>query len=83
MSSFDIETKTFTTQTDVSRFTVEVNNIVLFASASFRVNLYTAGGSYYTTFIMDLTDEEYNAWGNDDGYIRDLVATRYGFTLKA
>ena len=82
MSSFDIETKVYTTQTDVVSFTVEVHKFVLFESASFHIKLFAANSSYYKSLFMDLTDEEYNAWGNDDGYIRDLVAAKYGFTLK-
>ena len=81
MSGFDIETKVYTTQTDVISFTVEVHNVVLFTSASFHIKLFTATG-YYTSLFMELTDEEYNAWGNDDTYIKDLVVAKYGFTLK-
>ena len=82
MTSFDIEAKVYITQTEVASFTVEVNKINLFESASFHIKLFTATGSYYNSLFMDLSGDEYKNWSNDDNYIRDLIVKKYGFILK-
>ena len=82
MTSFDIETKVYITQTDVVSFTVETSKFILFKSASFHIKLFTANGSYYTSLFMDLSEDEYKDWSTDDNYIRDIVIKKYGFILK-
>ena len=78
----EIEPKTFIVSDIVTSFEVRCTNYVLYTSASFIIIMYREDGSAYRTEMINLTTEEFAGWAENDNYIRDLVAFKYGFTLK-
>ncbi len=67
--------------TITNSFTVEIIRLNLFTNATIRVKFFN-NDSLLEISQYDLTDEEYNNWGNDDNYIYDLTASKYGLTIK-
>ena len=69
-----------TTQT-VASFRVDVNNIVLFSSASLGIVLFDENNNFLSSFPMTISGDDYNNWGGNDEYIGILIAGKLGFTL--
>jgi hypothetical protein len=65
----------------VTSFKIFCQNISLFVDASFLVVLYDVNNIEVGRKIINLTNEEYLEWKNDDNYIINLITTRLGFTL--
>ena len=43
--------------------------------------LFSESGKYYKCVRVDVTQEEYNNWGTDDNFIRDLVCQKLDFVI--
>jgi hypothetical protein len=59
---------------------IEVDGVVLFKTAKLRIT-FLRDDVYLSSDIYYLTQEEYNAWGEDDTYLETLVFEKYGFKL--
>ena len=70
-----------TTTKVVVRFAMDITELVLNTSATFRVITYDIDGSSIDTTSILLAGEDYTAWGSDDEYVIQFVATKLGFTL--
>lgn len=69
-----------TTQTIV-RFDLDIIELQLYASATFRVLCYDINDKLIDTKFVELEGNAYNNWGNDDEYVVQYVATVLGFTI--
>lgn len=80
MSAIEPVDKT-TTQTIV-RFTLDIVELLLNQSATFRVSLYNINDKLVDTKFVTLEGADYNNWGNEDEYILQFVANQLGFVRK-
>jgi hypothetical protein len=80
MSAIEPVDKT-TTQTIV-RFTLDIVELLLNQSATFRVSLYNINDKLVDTKFVTLEGADYNNWGNEDEYILQFVANDLGFVRK-
>jgi hypothetical protein len=69
-----------TTTVTVTRFEISQVTVTLFKSAQVIVNLYAAERKYLKCEVIDLTQEEYLGWNNNDEYLVDLVCSKLGLT---
>jgi hypothetical protein len=67
-----------TTTRTATSFTIRCMNLDLFKTASFVASLLDANGNVIDNKFINLTNEQYLAWQNDDTYIVNLVATILG-----
>ena len=66
----------------VDSFVIILGDLRLNESVSVAVQLYYGQRQvYYTSFMIE--GEEYSAWGNDDNYLKNLVASKLGLTPLA
>jgi len=72
-----------TTIKTVTRFRVDVNNIILFSSANLGVVLFDENNICVNSFPMIISGDEYANWGGNDEYIGQLIADKLGFTLSS
>lgn len=70
-----------TTTKVVVRFAMDIIDLVLNTSATFRVITYDIEGSSIDTTTVILAGEAYSNWGTNDEYVIQFVATQLGFTL--
>jgi len=70
-----------TTVKTVTSFSVNVNNIVLFQSATLNVRLFDENNNYISTQLINISGEDYTNWGNDDTYIANYVAQNLGLQI--
>ena len=80
MSAIEPVDKT-TTQT-IIRFTLDIVELLLNQSATFRVSLYNINDKLVDTKFVTLEGADYNNWGNEDEYILQFVANDLGFVRK-
>jgi len=69
-----------TTQTIV-RFSLDIIELLLNQSATFRVSLYNANDKVVDTKFVTLDGMNYTNWGNHDEYVVQFIAIELGFTL--
>jgi len=66
----------------VDSFVIILGDLRLNESVSVGVQLYYGQQQvYFTSFFIE--GEEYFAWGNDDNYLKNLVASKLGLTPLA
>jgi len=66
----------------VDSFVIILGDLRLNESVSVGVQLYYGQQQvYFTSFFIE--GEEYSAWGNDDNYLKNLVASKLGLTPLA
>jgi len=66
----------------VDSFVIILGDLRLNESVSVGVQLYYGQQQvYFTSFMIE--GEEYSAWGNDDNYLKNLVASKLGLTPLA
>jgi hypothetical protein len=70
-----------TTTKTITKFTLDISQMTLNESATFRVSLFDANNNYIDATNVTLEGQAYLDWGNDDTYIINYVATELGFTL--
>ncbi len=81
MSQTYIEPSEQTVTNIITSFSVSVTGVTLFVSANITVNLYNADPLLVKTEYFTLTGDDYNNWANDDDYIIQYVANKYGFVI--
>lgn len=69
-----------TTQTIV-RFALDITELLLNQSATFRVLCYSANDKLVETKFVTLEGDDYTNWGNDDEYVIEFVANELGFVI--
>jgi hypothetical protein len=63
----------------VDSFVIILGDLRLNESVAVGVQLYYKEERvYFTSFVI--TGEEYSNWGNDDNYLKNLVASKLGLT---
>lgn len=67
--------------TNISSFSVEVNKVDLFTSASLIVKLYDNSQNLYDIKFVTMSDNDYLNWGGDDNYVINFVSQKLGFNL--
>jgi hypothetical protein len=65
----------------VNSFRYSVRSFELSVQITFSVFLYDENGQYLDISLITLTGDDYNAWGNDDNYIKIYIADKLGLTL--
>jgi hypothetical protein len=68
------------TQTIV-RFSLDIIELILNTSATFRVLCYDANNKLIDSKFVSLEGTDYSNWGNDDQYIVQFVSSQLGFIL--
>jgi hypothetical protein len=71
-----------TTVTTVASFSVKINKINLFKSATLCVKLFNEKNEFVGLKHLELNGDNYTNWGSDDNYINNFVATQLEFTLQ-
>jgi len=83
MSDFiSIVPKPVITTTNLVGFKIDGVNVDLFRCAYVRVIIYDAPMSINRIDTVQLTQEEYSLWSNDDTYIIDVICSKLGFTKE-
>jgi hypothetical protein len=72
----------FTSSTTVTSFTIQNCSVQIFKGAMIDVLMWNQNGTLYKFERVDIDQEEYLQWNNDDTYIVDLVATKLGLTVE-
>ena len=70
-----------TTTKTVVRFALDIIELILNTSATFRVITYDIDGASIETQFVVLDGTAYSNWGNNDEYVVQYVANQLGFTL--
>ena len=68
------------TQTIV-RFSLDISQLILNQSATFRVSLYDKDDTLIDTPFIILEGTDYVNWGSDDNYVIRFAAKQLGFVL--
>jgi hypothetical protein len=71
-----------TTQTIV-RFSLDIIELILNTSATFRVLSFDANDKIVKTQFVSLIGTDYTNWGNDDEYVINFVAEQLGFIITS
>lgn len=61
-------------------FKIDIESVELHKTAKMRVS-FMKDDKYLSSDVFFLTQEEYDAWGDDDGYLETLVIKKYGFVV--
>ena len=64
----------------VTKVDIEVMELVLNSHVTMVVHYLNAAGNLLDNKFVKIEGDEYNAWGDDDSYITDLVLTKLGLT---
>ena len=67
----------------VSKINIEIMEMVLNSHVTVVVQFLNATGNLLDNKIVKIEGDEYNAWGDDDNYITNLVLTKLGLTKTA
>lgn len=74
----------FTKTTTINKISVDVVSLKLFESVTFVVNYFNTDGAivYDPTLIrtVEISNEEYRQWGEDDNYMIDLIKQKINMT---
>ena len=70
------------TQT-ITRFTLDIIELVFNTSARFRVSQYDADDKLIDATNVTIEGQEYADWGGDDNYIINLIAQKLGFIIES
>jgi len=73
--------KTETTTRVVVRFSLDIIELIVNTSATFRVNTYNIKDALIDSQFVILAGAAYSNWGNNDEYVVQYVANELGFTL--
>jgi hypothetical protein len=69
-----------TTKTAV-RFSIDIANIELCVSATFRISLYDVNDNCFSNKYVTLEGQDYLNWGTDDKYVVNYISKVLGLTL--
>jgi len=70
-----------TTTKTVVRFALDIIELVLNTSATFRVITYDIDGASIETQYVVLEGTAYSNWGNNDEYVVQYVANQLGYVI--
>jgi len=76
-----IQPFTQTTTNVITSFTISCRSLNLFNNASFTVDSFDSQNNLVTRQIVDITNQQYLQWNNNDTYIVNLVAQILGYTI--
>jgi len=79
MSIIDIIPKDITTTNTITKIKIEVESIELNTKAKFRVFLFSDDNLVKIEYV-ELTNNDYENWGNDDNYIINYILTQLGLS---
>jgi hypothetical protein len=77
-----VEDKKIVKEYTVIKLCIQISELVLNKTATFMVDLECDTRDIVDRYYYTLTEEEYSLWGNDDGYVIDLILNHYGFERK-
>jgi hypothetical protein len=66
---------------NVASFYVQLVDLALFTSATFKVISLDASGLALKTDILTMSTDEYHQWNSDDTFVFRFVAQKLGYTL--
>lgn len=67
----------------IVRFSLDITILILNQSATFTVSLYNVNDIVIDRQFITLEGTDYINWGNDDSYIIQFVAKKFGFILSS
>jgi hypothetical protein len=70
-----------TTTKTVVRFAMDIIELILNTSATFRVISYDIDGASIETQFVVLSGTAYSNWGNNDEYVVQYVANQLGYVI--
>lgn len=59
---------------------VTISNVIVSLDQTAQIGGFVIGDVVSVPYQVNLSQEEYAAWGTDDNYINDLVITKLGYT---
>lgn len=65
---------------NITSITIQVASIVFNTSAVLFVSLYDDNDKYISTVNLDLKDDDYTNWGNNDDYLLHFVCEKLNIT---
>ena len=78
-----IQPFTQTTTNVITSFNVSCRSLDLFNNASFTVDSFDSTNKLVNRQVINLTNQQYLDWNNNDEYIINLVAQELGYTIVA
>ena len=81
-SNVPIEPSVITEVKTITDFKLSTQDLVLFTSVTFRVELLNNAGNLIDLKYVVISGDDYKNWNNDDQYIINKVAEKLGFILK-
>jgi hypothetical protein len=66
---------------NVASFYVQLSDLVLFTSATFKVVSLDANGTALKTDYLVMNTDEYQQWNSDDTFVFSFIANKLGYTL--
>lgn len=81
MNNIQVDVNDFTLEAPVvTKIDMEVMELVLDSHVIMVVHYLNAAGNLLDNKFVKIEGDEYNAWGDDDNYIINLVLTKLGLT---
>lgn len=65
----------------VSSFVISVVDLILNQSVAVNVCLYDENNILTDTTYFNISGDEYNNWGSNDQYLKNLIAEKLGLTI--
>ena len=82
MPEFNIQPKEIIVTTNIVKFQITEIELILYQGANINILMFSENNKFFKSERLLLTQEEYNNWGTDDDYIRDLVCQKLDFVLS-
>lgn len=83
MNRLQVDVNDFTLDAPVvTKIEMNVMEMVLDSHVTIAVHYLNAAGNLLDNKIVKIEGDEYNAWGDDDSYITNLVLTKLGLTKQ-
>ena len=82
-SIVNVQDKEVVTTQTISQVEILEGNIQLGQSVKFPVKLLDSNSRLISVEFVEVSGEEYLAWGTDDTYINNLILTKLGLTALA
>lgn len=81
-SKIYVEPKEFTTIRVANYVSIRIVNLKLGEFVECFVNIYEENNNNFETKLIRIDGEEYDAWGNDDNYLLNLLLSKVGLIPK-
>jgi hypothetical protein len=66
----------------ITRFTLDISELVINTLARFRVSQYDANDNLIDATNVTIEGEEYTNWRGDDTYVVNLISQKMGFIIQ-